>query len=100
MEKDKLKIYYDEVFNGLNHTLNNAAKQIAIESDLTSNEDTEALNNLNRVIEMCLIVQEVYVNGNKNIHPTYALEKLNRAKYSLEMTISHFRKEEINDEEE
>lgn len=99
MEENEFKNYYDEVFNGLSHTLRTSAKGIAVESETTTDEDVRALNNLNCVIEMCLIVEEVFMNGNKNIHPAYALEKLKRAKYSLDIVLNHFEEKENNDEE-
>lgn len=99
MEREELESYYKEKLARLGYVLNNQVKEIAVESEMNPKDDElETLRYLINTLELILRIDEVYWRGGKNIHPSYALEKLKLSRYYLNYAIEYFQKKEEKDE--
>lgn len=99
MEREELESYYKEKLARLGYVLNNQVKEIAVESEMNpKDEELETLRYLINTLELILRIDEVYWRGRKNIHPSYALEKLKLSRYYLNYAIEYFQKKEEKDE--
>ena len=99
MEREELERYYKEKLARLGYVLNNQVKEIAVESEMNPKDDElETLRYLINTLELILRIDEVYWRDGKNIHPSYALEKLKLSRGYLNYAIEYFQKKEEKDE--
>lgn len=95
MEREELESYYKEKLARLGYVLNNQVKEIVVESEMNPKDDElETLRYLINTLELILRIEEVYWRGRKNIHPSYALEKLKLSRHYLNDAIEYFQKKE------
>lgn len=90
-DKDILDMIESE-FTSLLNKIETYSKEITIKYNINNNGDRDLafLNDLNTVIKLCNTIQYVYINNNNQIHPTYALEKLNMAKSIIDNIILYY----------